>query len=68
VLLTPPPGADDARSPSYPQFWQACGSHVEVMSAEHHDMVLAITSHVPHLIAYNIVNTPGIWSASPTPR
>jgi cyclohexadieny/prephenate dehydrogenase len=33
------------------------GSHVELMNAEHHDLVLAITSHVPHLIAYNIVNT-----------
>ena len=38
-------------------FWQALGSNVEIMGAEHHDMVLAITSHVPHLIAYNIVNT-----------
>jgi len=33
------------------------GSNVEIMTAEHHDLVLAITSHVPHLIAYNIVNT-----------
>ena len=33
------------------------GSNVEVMTPEHHDMVLAITSHVPHLIAFNIVNT-----------
>ncbi len=38
-------------------FWQGCGSSVELMDAEHHDMVLAITSHVPHLIAYNIVGT-----------
>jgi cyclohexadieny/prephenate dehydrogenase len=38
-------------------FWQALGSHVEIMSAAHHDLVLAITSHVPHLIAYNIVGT-----------
>ena len=38
-------------------FWRTCGSHVEVMDAQHHDLVLAITSHVPHLIAYNIVNT-----------
>ena len=39
------------------RFWAACGSNVEVMDADHHDLVLAITSHVPHLIAYNIVNT-----------
>ena len=37
--------------------WQAFGSNVEVMTPEHHDLVLAITSHVPHLIAYNIVGT-----------
>ena len=38
-------------------FWEALGSHVEIMAPDHHDMVLAITSHVPHLIAYNIVGT-----------
>jgi cyclohexadieny/prephenate dehydrogenase len=38
-------------------FWSALGAHVEIMSAEHHDLVLAITSHVPHLIAYTIVGT-----------
>jgi cyclohexadieny/prephenate dehydrogenase len=38
-------------------FWQGLGSNVEIMDADHHDMVLAITSHVPHLIAFNIVNT-----------
>ncbi|HEX5958292.1 MAG TPA: prephenate dehydrogenase dimerization domain-containing protein, partial [Hyphomicrobiaceae bacterium] len=39
------------------EFWRACGSNVEMMDPDHHDLVLAITSHVPHLIAYNIVNT-----------
>lgn len=39
------------------RFWEALGSSVEVMEAGHHDLVLAITSHVPHLIAYNIVGT-----------
>lgn len=39
------------------RFWQALGATVEVMEAPHHDLVLAITSHVPHLIAYNIVGT-----------
>jgi cyclohexadieny/prephenate dehydrogenase len=38
-------------------FWRAIGSNVEVMTPSHHDLVLAITSHVPHLIAYNIVGT-----------
>ncbi len=37
--------------------WAAIGSNVEIMTPEHHDLVLAITSHVPHLIAYNIVGT-----------
>jgi cyclohexadieny/prephenate dehydrogenase len=56
-VLTPPPDADPAAVTRLSAFWQGLGSHVEVMSAEHHDLVLAITSHVPHLIAYNIVNT-----------
>jgi cyclohexadieny/prephenate dehydrogenase len=56
-VLTPPPGIDAAAVEKLSAFWRACGSHVEIMDAEHHDLVLAITSHVPHLIAYNIVNT-----------
>jgi cyclohexadieny/prephenate dehydrogenase len=56
-VLTPPEGADQAAVEKLGAFWRACGSHVEVMDAAHHDLVLAITSHVPHLIAYNIVNT-----------
>src|SRR5580698_5424398 len=39
------------------RFWEGCGSQVEVMDPGHHDLVLAMTSHVPHLIAYNIVGT-----------
>ncbi len=39
------------------EFWERLGSNVEVMDPEHHDLVLAITSHLPHLIAYNIVGT-----------
>ncbi len=39
------------------KFWEKIGSSVEIMSPDHHDRVLAITSHLPHLIAYNIVNT-----------
>jgi cyclohexadieny/prephenate dehydrogenase len=56
-VLTPPAGADSSAVDRLAAFWKACGSHVEIMDADHHDMVLAITSHVPHLIAYNIVNT-----------
>jgi len=56
-ILTPPPATDAAAVAKLKAFWQACGSNVEVMTPEHHDLVLAITSHLPHLIAYNIVGT-----------
>ena len=39
------------------KFWTQLGSNVEQMDARHHDLVLAVTSHLPHLIAYNIVGT-----------
>jgi len=56
-ILTPPAGTDEGAVQRVKAFWEALGSHVEIMSAEHHDLVLAITSHLPHLIAYNIVGT-----------
>ena len=56
-ILTPPPGTDSAAIEKLKRFWIGCGSEVEIMEAKHHDLVLAITSHVPHLIAYNIVGT-----------
>jgi cyclohexadieny/prephenate dehydrogenase len=56
-ILTPPPGANPQAVEKLKGFWQALGSQVEVMEARRHDLVLAITSHVPHLIAYNIVGT-----------
>jgi cyclohexadieny/prephenate dehydrogenase len=56
-ILTPPEGTDDEAVEKLQIFWETLGSHVEAMSAAHHDLVLAITSHVPHLIAYNIVGT-----------
>jgi cyclohexadieny/prephenate dehydrogenase len=56
-VLTPEPSVDALATQKLLRFWQALGSRVEVMDATHHDMVLAITSHVPHLIAYNIVGT-----------
>jgi len=56
-ILTPPEDTDQHAIAKLKSFWQACGSSVEIMTPEHHDLVLAITSHVPHLIAYNIVGT-----------
>jgi cyclohexadieny/prephenate dehydrogenase len=56
-ILTPAAAADPAAVQLVKDFWEALGSNVEMMSASHHDLVLAITSHVPHLIAYNIVGT-----------
>jgi cyclohexadieny/prephenate dehydrogenase len=56
-ILTPPEGADKDAVEKLRAFWSALGANVEVMTAEHHDMVLAITSHLPHLIAYTIVGT-----------
>ncbi|MFC6048504.1 prephenate/arogenate dehydrogenase family protein, partial [Methylobacterium hispanicum] len=56
-ILTPPEGTDEAPVARVRAFWEGLGAIVETMSPEHHDLVLAITSHVPHLIAYNIVGT-----------
>lgn len=57
TILTPLPDSDPAAVAKLSDFWSALGSKVETMSPEHHDMVLGVTSHLPHLIAYNIVNT-----------
>jgi cyclohexadieny/prephenate dehydrogenase len=54
-ILTPPEGTDEEAVNKVRALWEAFGSHVETMSVGHHDLVLAITSHVPHLIAYNLV-------------
>ncbi len=56
-ILTPPERTDNVAVAKVRAFWEALGSNVEIMNAGHHDLVLAITSHVPHLIAYNIVGT-----------
>jgi cyclohexadieny/prephenate dehydrogenase len=56
-ILTPPEGTDAAAVAQVRAFWEALGSKVEEMTPEHHDLVLAVTSHIPHLIAYNIVGT-----------
>ncbi len=56
-ILTPPPGTDPGAVDKVAALWGGCGSLVEIMEASHHDKVLAITSHLPHLIAYTIVGT-----------
>jgi len=56
-VLTPGPEVPADQTEKLAAFWRAMGSNVERMDAAHHDMVLAITSHVPHLVAYNIVGT-----------
>jgi cyclohexadieny/prephenate dehydrogenase len=56
-ILTPPQGTDPSAVERLKAFWTRLGANVETMSPEHHDLVLAITSHLPHLIAYTIVGT-----------
>ena len=56
-ILTPPPGANEAAVERVAAFWTAAGSMIERMEAGHHDQVLAVTSHLPHLIAFTIVGT-----------
>ena len=56
-ILTPPQGTDEKAVQALTAFWEQCGAKVEIMDPQHHDLVLAITSHIPHLIAYNIVGT-----------
>lgn len=56
-ILTPVPGSDKDAIERLSRFWEGCGANMETMEADHHDLVLAITSHLPHLIAYNIVGT-----------
>ena len=56
-ILTPQNNDDKAATAKLTEFWEALGSNVECMDPTHHDLVLATTSHLPHLIAYNIVGT-----------
>jgi len=56
-IITPPEDASPVALTELVQFWEALGANVELMSAQHHDLVLAVTSHLPHLIAYTIVGT-----------
>jgi len=56
-VLTPGKDVDPGAVSKLSAFWSALGSNVELMEPANHDMVLAITSHIPHLVAYNIVGT-----------
>jgi cyclohexadieny/prephenate dehydrogenase len=56
-IVTPPEGADPAAVQKVEAFWQRLGANVDTMDPKHHDLVLAVTSHLPHLIAYTIVGT-----------
>ncbi len=60
TILCPRPSDDphyDVAVARLSGFWRALGAQVELMDPAHHDRVLAVTSHLPHLIAYNIVGT-----------
>jgi cyclohexadieny/prephenate dehydrogenase len=56
-VLTPPPRTSAKAIAKVAEMWRRCGAKVDTMRPDHHDMVLAITSHLPHLIAYTIVGT-----------
>lgn len=56
-ILTPPIGANPQAVEVLSEFWTQLGARVEIMDPEHHDLVLAVTSHIPHLIAFTIVGT-----------
>jgi cyclohexadieny/prephenate dehydrogenase len=57
TLLTPPPGTDPEAVEKVAELWRRCGSMIETMEPSHHDRVLAIVSHLPHLLAFTIVGT-----------
>ncbi|MEH3122851.1 MAG: prephenate/arogenate dehydrogenase family protein [Sphingomonas phyllosphaerae] len=56
-IVTPLPDSDEAATIRVEDFWRRLGADVERMAPDHHDLVLAVTSHLPHLIAYTIVGT-----------
>jgi len=56
-ILTPPEGTPEIAVERVSEFWRRLGADIEIMAPEHHDRVLAVTSHLPHLIAYTIVGT-----------
>ncbi len=56
-ILTPLPDTHIRAVEKVSRFWESCGARIEIMDPVHHDLVLGITSHLPHLIAYTIVGT-----------
>lgn len=56
-ILTPDRDTPHAALADLREFWEGIGARIEIMDAAHHDLVLAVTSHIPHLIAYTIVGT-----------
>jgi cyclohexadieny/prephenate dehydrogenase len=56
-LIVPPPGTDEAAIEKVAELWRRCGSMIDIMEPAHHDRVLAIVSHLPHLIAFTICGT-----------
>jgi len=56
-ILTPPADAAEEAVKALSDFWTKLGAKVELMDPDHHDLVLAVTSHIPHLIAFTIVGT-----------
>ncbi len=56
-IFTPLPDTDPAALEKLSEFWRRCGANIDTMDPAHHDMTLAIVSHLPHIIAYNIVGT-----------
>jgi len=56
-IFTPLPDTDPAALEALSDFWRRCGANIDTMDPAHHDMTLAIVSHLPHIIAYNIVGT-----------
>ncbi len=57
ALITPPPGTDSAAVETVAELWRRLGSMVSIMEPAHHDRVLAIVSHLPHLLAFTICGT-----------
>ncbi|MCJ8324896.1 MAG: prephenate/arogenate dehydrogenase family protein [Rhizobiales bacterium] len=57
TIITPLADVDTQKLDELKRFWTACGSNIEILDAKHHDKVLAVTSHIPQLISYNMVGT-----------
>ena len=57
VILTPVPGSDPSAVKTVKSLWQSCGANISIMDVDHHDEVLAKTSHLPHFLAFSLVDT-----------